>query len=90
LGVSDPLIIIAWVGLFLCFWPGQRMALLTMFMPYAIIYAAAVYTITFDNRYSHPLIPIVIVGFVKAVDEFFIRGYWSRLRARWTPLKTPS
>jgi len=26
------------------------------------------------------LIPIVIVGFVKVVDDFFTRGYWLRLR----------
>jgi hypothetical protein len=86
--VSDPLIIVAWVGLFLFFWPGQRTALLTMFVPFAIIYAAAAYAMTFDIRYSHPLAPIIIVGFVKAVDEFFIRGCWSRLRARWMPSKT--
>jgi hypothetical protein len=86
--VSDPLIIVAWVGLFLFFWPGQRMALLTVFVPFAIIYAAATYAVTFDNRYSHPLVPIVIVGFVKAVDEFFIRGYWSRLRSSMMRSKT--
>jgi hypothetical protein len=79
--VSDPSILIAWFGLFLFFWPGQRTTLLMMFVPFAVIYAVAVYTHIFgDNRHAHPLIPIIIVGFVKVVDDFFIRGYWSRLR----------
>jgi hypothetical protein len=43
----------------------------------------AVYTHIFgDNRHAHPLIPIIIVGFVKVVDDFFTRGYWSRFRER--------
>jgi hypothetical protein len=53
-----------------------------MTIPFAVIYAVAVYTHIFgDNRHAHPLIPIIIVGFVKVVDDFFTRGYWSRLRA---------
>src|SRR5882757_9647635 len=81
--VSDPIIIVAWFGLFLCFWPGQRVALLTLIVPFAVIYATAVYTHIFgDNRHAHPLIPIIVVGAVKVVDDFFTRGYWSRLRAR--------
>jgi hypothetical protein len=84
--VSDPLIIAAWFGLFLMFWPGQRTALLIMLVPFAVIYAVAVYTHIFgDNRHAHPLIPIIIVGFVKVVDDFFTRGYWSRLRMRLRP-----
>ncbi len=79
--VSDPLILVAWFGLFLFFWPGQRAALLTLIVPFAVIYAVAVYTHIFgDNRHAHPLIPIVIAGFVKVVDDFFTRGYWLRLR----------
>ena len=79
--MSDPLILVAWFGLFLFFWPGQRAALLTLIVPFAVIYAVAVYTHIFgDNRHAHPLIPIVIVGFVKVVDDFFTRGYWLRLR----------
>jgi len=79
--VSDPLILVAWFGLFLFFWPGQRITLLVMAVPFAVIYAAAVYVHVFgDNRHAHPLIPIVIVGFVKVVDDFFTRGYWLRLR----------
>jgi hypothetical protein len=78
---SDPLILIAWFGLFLCFWPGQRTTLLVMFAPFALIYVVAVYSHIFgDNRHAHPLIPIIVVGFVKAVDDFFSKGYWSRLR----------
>jgi hypothetical protein len=81
--VSDPLILIAWFGLFLCFWPDRRMTLLVMAVPFAVIYAVAVYTHIFgDNRHAHPLIPIIIVGFVKVVDDFFTRGYWSRFRER--------
>jgi hypothetical protein len=42
-----------------------------------------VYTHIFgDNRHAHPLIPIIVVGFVKVVDDFFTRGYWSRFRER--------
>jgi len=79
--VTDPLILIAWFGLFLFFWPGERTTLLMMFVPFAVIYAAAVYTHIFgDNRHAHPLIPIIIVGFVKVVDDLFTKGYWSRLR----------
>jgi hypothetical protein len=81
--VSDPLILVAWFGLFLLFWPGQRAELLVLFVPFAVIYAVAVYTHIFgDNRHAHPLIPIIIAGFVKVVDDFFTRGYWSRLRER--------
>ena len=81
--VSDPFIIAAWFGLFLFFWPRQRITLLVMAVPFAVIYAVAVYTHIFgDNRHAHPLIPIIIVGFVKLVDDFFARGYWSSLRAR--------
>jgi hypothetical protein len=41
----------------------------------------AVYThIAGDNRHAHPLIPIIIVGFMKVVDESFVRNYWSKLR----------
>jgi hypothetical protein len=48
-----------------------------------VIYAVAVYTHIFgDNRHAHPLIPIIIVGFVKVMDDFFTRGYWSRLLER--------
>jgi hypothetical protein len=95
--VSDPFIIAAWFGLFLCFWPGQRTTLLVMTIPFAVIYAVAVYTHIFgDNRHAHPLIPIIIVGFVKVVDDFFTRGYWARfrernmfLRSKTEPAKTP-
>jgi hypothetical protein len=81
--VSDPLILIAWFGLFLCFRPGQRTELLVVFVPFAVIYAVAVYTHIFgDNRHAHPLIPIIIVGFVKVVDDFFTKSYWSKLRVR--------
>jgi hypothetical protein len=84
--VSDPLILIAWFGLFLMFWPVQRTALLIMLVPFAVIYGVAVYTHIFgDNRHAHPLIPIVIVGFVKVVDDFFTKGYWSRFRMRMRP-----
>jgi hypothetical protein len=84
--VSDPLIIAGWFGLFLLFWPGQRTALLIMLVPFAVIYAVAVYTHIFgDNRHAHPLIPVIIVGFVKVVDDFFTGGYWSRLRMRLRP-----
>jgi hypothetical protein len=82
--VTDPFILIAWFGLFLCFWPGQRTALLTMFTPFAVIYAVAVYTHIFgDNRHAHPLLPIIVVGLVKVADEFFTKGIWTRLRERW-------
>jgi hypothetical protein len=81
--VSDPLILVAWFGLFLFFWPEQRIALLVLIVPFAVIYAVAVYTHIFgDNRHAHPLIPIIIIGFVKVADDFFTRGYWARLRAR--------
>jgi hypothetical protein len=88
--VSDPLILIAWFGLLLFFWPEQRMTLLVVLVPFVVIYAVAVYTHIFgDNRHAHPLIPIIVVGFVKVVDDFFTRGYWSRLRDRMRPrLKT--
>jgi len=79
--VSDPLILIAWFGLFLFFWPEQRISLLVLITPFAVIYAVAVYTHIFgDNRHAHPLIPIVVVGFVKVVDDFFTRGQWAKLR----------
>jgi hypothetical protein len=81
--VSDPLILIAWFGLFLFFWPAQRTSLLVMFVPFAVIYAVAVCTHIFgDNRHAHPLIPVIIVGFVKAADDFFTRGIWTKLRTR--------
>ena len=84
--VSDPLIIAAWFGLFLFFWPGQRTTLLVLAVPFAVIYAAAVFAHIFgDNRHAHPLIPIIVVGFVKVVDDFFARGYWSRFRAGRIP-----
>lgn len=84
--VTDPFILMAWFGLFLCFWPGQRTALLMMFVPFAAIYAVAVYTHIFgDNRHAHPLIPIIVVGLVKVVDDFVGKGIWARLRARWKP-----
>jgi hypothetical protein len=42
---------------------------------------AAVYTHIFgDNRHAHPLIPIIIVGAVKVIDDFFTKCVWSRLR----------
>jgi hypothetical protein len=78
--VSDPLVLIAWFGLFLFFWAGQRITLLAVMVPFAVIYAVAVYTHIFgDNRHAHPLIPIIVVGFVKVVDDFFTQGYWSKL-----------
>jgi hypothetical protein len=78
---SDPLILIAWFGLFLFFWPEERIALLTLIIPFAVIYAVAVYTHIFgDNRHAHPLVPIIIVGFVKVVDNFFTRDHWSKFR----------
>jgi hypothetical protein len=81
--VNDPLIVIAWFGLFRFFWPGQRTAVVMMFVPFAVIYSVAVYTHIFgDNRHAHPLIPIIIAGFVKVVDDFFIGDYWSRLRQK--------
>jgi hypothetical protein len=81
--VSDPFIIAAWFGLFLFFWPGHRAALLILIVPFAVIYAVAVYTHIFgDNRHAHPMIPIIIVGVVKLADNFFTGGYWSRLRGR--------
>jgi hypothetical protein len=50
-----------------------------MLVPFAVIYAVVAYAhIVGDNRYAHPLIPIIIVGFVKVLHDFFIRGYWSR------------
>jgi hypothetical protein len=79
--VSDPLILVAWFALFRAFWPGQRMTLLVLIVPFAVIYAVAVYTHIFgDNRHAHPLIPIIVVGFVKAVDDFLTAACWSRLR----------
>ena len=84
--VTDPFILMAWFGLFLCFWPGQRTALLMMFVPFAAIYAVAVYTpISGDNRHAHPLIPIIVVGVAKVADDFFTKGVWARLRARSKP-----
>jgi len=84
--VSDPLIIAAWFGLFLFFWPGQRTTLVVLAVPFAVIYAVAVFTHIFgDNRHAHPLIPIIVVGFVKVADDFFARGYWSRFRAGRIP-----
>jgi hypothetical protein len=63
--VSDPFIIAAWLGLFLFFWPRQRTTLLMMFVPFAVTYAVSAYAhIVGDNRHAHPLIPIIIVGFM--------------------------
>jgi hypothetical protein len=84
--VTDPFILLGWFGLFLCFWPAQRTALMVIFVPFAVIYAVAVYTHIFgDNRHAHPLIPVIVVGIVKAVDMFFTAGIWARLRARGIP-----
>jgi hypothetical protein len=81
--VSDPLIIAAWFGLFLFYWPRQPMTLLVLIVPFGVIYSVAVYTHVFgDNRHAHPLIPIIIVGAMKVVDDFFTRGYWSKLRGK--------
>ena len=78
--VTDPFVIVGAIGLFLCFWPGQRMTLLVLATPFAVIYAAAVYAHIFgDNRHAHPLIPIVIVGAVKAAEEFIARRLWTRI-----------
>jgi hypothetical protein len=83
--ISDPLIVIGCFGLFLFFWHGQRMSLVVLAIPFAVIYAAAVYAHIFgDNRHGHPLIPIFIVGFMKVVDDFFTKGFWSRLRDRFS------
>jgi hypothetical protein len=80
--VTDPFVVAGWFGLVLCFWPLQRMTLLLVFVPFAVIYAVVVYThIAGDNRHAHPLLPIIIVGCMKLVDEFFARNYWSRLRS---------
>ena len=77
--ISDPLIIAAWFGLFLFFWRAQRMALLVLIVPFGVIYSVVVYTHIFgDNRHAHPLIPIIVVGATKVVDDFFIRRYWSK------------
>jgi hypothetical protein len=60
-------------------------------VPFAVIYVAAVSAHIFgDNRHAHPLIPIVIVGFVKVVDDFFANGFWSRLRRKVAVSKNPS
>ena len=71
--VTDPFVIAAWVGLFLCFWPAQRMTLVVLAVPFAVIYATVVSThISGDNRHAHPLIPIIVVGAVKAAEDFFV------------------
>jgi hypothetical protein len=78
--VTDPFFVMAWVGLFLCFWPKQRMTLLIIAVPFCVIYAAGAYALILgDNRYSHPLIPIIVVGAVKAVEDFFEERRWSRI-----------
>ena len=83
--ISDPLIVIGCSGLFLFFWHGQRMSLVVLTVPFAVIYAAAAYAHIFgDNRHAHPLIPIFIVGFMKVVDDFFTKGFWSRFRDRFS------
>ncbi|WP_141686652.1 hypothetical protein [Bradyrhizobium sp. LMTR 3] len=88
--VSDPLIIVSWLGLLLCFRRGQRIGLLALAVPFAVIYVAAFYAHIFgDNRHAHPLIPIVVVGFVKVADEFLANGWW-RLRGLLRALKNPS
>ena len=77
LPVSDPLIIVGWFGLLLCFQRGQRIGLLVLAVPFAVIYVAAVSAHIFgDNRHAHPLIPIIIVGFVKVADDFFTKAWW--------------
>jgi hypothetical protein len=79
--VSDPLIILGWFGIWLFFWSADRIALLIMAVPFATIYAVAVYTHIFgDNRHAHPLIPIVIIGVIKVADHFFTRDVWLRIR----------
>jgi hypothetical protein len=78
--VTDPFVIVAVVGVVLCFWPAQRVTLLLLTAPFAVIYAAAVYAHIFgDNRHAHPLIPIIVVGAAKAAEEFFARRLWTRM-----------
>lgn len=78
--VTDPFVVVAAIGLVLCFWPAQRTTLLLLAAPFAVIYAAAVYAHIFgDNRHAHPLIPIIVVGAVKAAEEFFARRLWTRI-----------
>ncbi len=82
--LTDPFIIVAWIGLFLCFWPAQRMTLLVIAVPFGVIYATVVYTHVFgDNRHSHPLIPIIVVGAVKAAEAFFEGRYWKKIPRLW-------
>lgn len=77
--VSDPLIVLGWVGMFLCFWPQQRLTLLVLAAPFVVIYAASAYAaVVGDNRHAHPLLPIIVVGCMKAADEFFARRLWTR------------
>ena len=84
--VSDPLIVMGWAGLFLCFWPQQRLTLLVMAAPFAVIYGAAVYAHVFgDNRHAHPLIPIIVAGLMKVIDEFFARRPWTRFSRNRKP-----
>ncbi|MFH1344273.1 MAG: hypothetical protein ABIL01_24200 [Pseudomonadota bacterium] len=86
--ISDPLIVIGGFGLFLFFWHGQRISLVVLAIPFAVVYAAAAYAHIFgDNRHAHPLIPIFVVGVMKVVDDFFSKGYGSRFRDR---LRQPS
>jgi hypothetical protein len=86
--ITDPFVIVAWLGLFLFFWPAQRTTLLVLAAPFAAIYAATVFAHIFgDNRHAHPLIPIIVVGAVKVVDDLFARRLWSgiagfRMRSR--------
>jgi hypothetical protein len=82
--LTDPFIIVAWIGLFLCFWPAQRMTLLVIAVPFGVIYATVVYTHVFgDNRHSHPLIPVMVVGAVKAAEAFFEGRYWKKIPRLW-------
>jgi len=44
-----------------------------------VVYAAAAYAHVFgDSRHAHPLLPIIVVGIVKAMDEFIARRPWKR------------
>jgi fatty acid desaturase len=70
-------IIAAWFALLLFFWPGQPTTLLVLIVSFAVIYALTVYTHIFgDRHHARPLIPIIIVGFIKLVGDPFIRGDW--------------
>jgi hypothetical protein len=85
--VNDPLIVLGWVGLIVCFWPRQKTTLLVFAGALAVIYVAAAYAHIFgDNRHAHPLLPIIIVGIVKVMDELVARRRpWMRFSRRGTP-----